>query len=111
MTKNRKSNGGVERRRNFKNLNISIQRARPVPVKVDPLQADVGATKWVAPSSLSAPPSAGPQVSRRGPGWKPVLRSATWQGQETLPQLKRSLGWPFRLVAARANRRFQGAPA
>jgi len=49
--------------------------------------ANVGATKWVAPSSLSAPPSAGPQVSRRGPGWRPVLRSARWQGQEKLPQL------------------------
>src|SRR5208283_4393321 len=87
MTKNRKSHGGLERCRNFRNLNESEPDARPVPVKVDPLQADVRATKWVAPSSLSAPPSAGPQVSRRGPGWRPVLRSATWQGQETLPQL------------------------
>src|SRR5271166_694240 len=58
MTKNRKSHGGIDRCRNFKNLNISRQRARPVLVKVDPLQADVGAAKWVAPSSLSAPPSA-----------------------------------------------------
>src|SRR5271157_1884284 len=84
MTKNRKSYGGLERCRNFRNLNESEPDARPVPVKVDPLQADAGATKWVAPLSLSAPPSAGPQVSRRGPGWRPVLRSARWQGQETL---------------------------
>src|SRR5208282_2959432 len=59
MTKNRKSYGGLERCRNFRNLNESEPDARPVPVKVDPLQADVVATKWVAPSSLSAPPSAG----------------------------------------------------
>src|SRR5208337_530698 len=93
MTKNRKSYGGLERCRNFRNLNESEPDARPVPVKVDPLQADVVATKWVAPSSLSAPPSAGPQVSRRGPGWRPVLRSARWQGQETLPQLGGQ--WPL----------------
>jgi len=85
--KESESHGGIERCRNFRNLYLSLPDARPVPVKVDPVQADVGATKWVAPSSLSAPPSAGPQVSRRGPGWRPVLRSARWQGQETLPQL------------------------
>ncbi|MGC1722747.1 MAG: hypothetical protein WA746_27525, partial [Isosphaeraceae bacterium] len=40
---------GIDRCRNYRNLNISLQRARSVPAKVDPLQADVGATKWVAP--------------------------------------------------------------
>src|SRR5271157_2279358 len=50
MAKNRKSHRGIERRRNFRNLNESEPDARPVPVKVDPVQADVGATKWVAPS-------------------------------------------------------------
>src|SRR5208282_1987247 len=80
---------GLNQVRNFRNLNESEPDARPVPVKVDPVQADVGATQWVAPSSVPAPPSAGPQVSRRGPGWRPVLRSARWQGQGTLPQLVR----------------------
>src|SRR5208337_1378903 len=65
----------------------SLPGARPVPVQMDLVEADVSATKWVTPSGLSAPPSAGPQVSRRGPGWRPVLRSARWQGQATLPQL------------------------
>src|SRR5208282_3324982 len=38
--------------------------------------------------TVSRPPrSAQPQVTRRGPGWRPVLRSARWQGRETLPQL------------------------
>src|SRR5208283_5017483 len=78
---------GLNQVRNFRNLNESEPDARPVPVKVDPVQADAGATKWVAPSGLSAPPSAGPQVSRRGPRWRPVLRSASWQAQENLPQL------------------------
>ena len=31
---------------------LSLPDARPVPVKVGPVQADVGATKWVAPSVL-----------------------------------------------------------
>src|SRR5208337_2420808 len=56
MTKNRKSYGGIERCRNFRNLYLSQPDARPVPVKVDPVQADAGATKWVAPSSLSPHP-------------------------------------------------------
>src|SRR5271165_1152143 len=37
--------------------------ARTAAVQVDPLQADVGATRWVAPISLSAPPT-----PFRGPG-------------------------------------------
>src|SRR5208337_258630 len=53
MTKNRKSYGGIERCRNFRNLYLSLPDARAVPVKVDPVQADVGATKWVAPSGLT----------------------------------------------------------
>ncbi len=53
MTKNRKIDRGVERCRNFRNLYLSLPDARPVPAKVDPLQADVAATKWAAPSSLS----------------------------------------------------------
>src|SRR5208283_5033698 len=48
---------GLNQVRNFRNLNESEPDARPVPVKVDPVQADVGATKWVAPSSLSARPA------------------------------------------------------
>src|SRR5208337_4288271 len=47
MTKNRKSHEGLERRRNFWNPYFFLPNARPVPMKVDPLQADVGATKWV----------------------------------------------------------------
>ncbi len=53
MTKNRNIDRGVERCRNFRNLYLSLPDARPVPAKVDPLQADVAATKWAAPSSLS----------------------------------------------------------
>src|SRR5208337_2873501 len=43
---------GLNQVRNFRNLNESEPDARPVPVKVDPVQAAVGATKWVAPSGL-----------------------------------------------------------
>jgi len=55
MTKNRKSHGGICWLRELPNLDISRQRARPLPVQVDPVQADVGATKWVAPSGLPHP--------------------------------------------------------
>ncbi len=50
MTKSRKFHGGIERRRNFRNLNESEPDVRPVPVRVDPVQADVGATKRLDPS-------------------------------------------------------------
>src|SRR5271157_1268442 len=46
--KESESHGGIERCRNFRNLYLSLPDARPVPVKVDPVQADAGATKWVA---------------------------------------------------------------
>ena len=39
------SHGGIERRRNFENLYFSLPDARPVPVKVGPLQAIVHASK------------------------------------------------------------------
>src|SRR5271157_4835462 len=82
MTKNRKSHGGIERCRNSNNLYLSLPDARPVPVKVDPLQADVGATKWVAPSSLSAPPSAGAPMEGAWP-----QRRTTTPCRSTTPAL------------------------
>src|SRR5271157_3743666 len=50
MTKSWKSHGGIDGCRTFRNLYLSLPNARPVLVQVDLVQADVGATKWVAPS-------------------------------------------------------------
>src|SRR5208337_1627908 len=55
MTKIWKFHGGIDGCRTFRNLCLSLPNARPVLVQVDLLQADVGATKWVAPSGPRLP--------------------------------------------------------
>src|SRR5271157_4537152 len=47
-----KSHGGIDGCRNFRNLYLYPPNARPVLVKVDLAQVDVGATKLVARSGL-----------------------------------------------------------
>src|SRR5271157_5245880 len=52
MTKSWRSYGSIDGCRTFRNLYLSLPNARPVLVKRDLVQADVGATKLVAPSTL-----------------------------------------------------------
>src|SRR5208337_4271613 len=59
-----KSHGGPDGCRNFRNLYLYPPNARPVLVKVDLVQADVGATKWVAPLGLL---SEGSSTTKRPP--------------------------------------------
>src|SRR5271157_5689605 len=49
MTNIWKPHGEIDGCRTLRNLYLSLPNARPVLVQVDLLQADVGATKWVAP--------------------------------------------------------------
>src|SRR5208283_39088 len=63
MTKSWKSHGGLDGCRTFRKLYLSLPNARPVLVKVDLVQADVGATKWVAVSGLIEQPK---RASGRG---------------------------------------------
>ncbi len=72
---------GFERRSILKTLYKSLPSARPVLVTVNPPQADVCATKGVAPSGFFALPFAGPRVSGRSPGWRLLPRTLMRQGE------------------------------
>jgi hypothetical protein len=103
-----KSHGGIDGCRNFKNLYLSLPYARPVLVKVDLLQADVGATKWVAPSGLptivGCGAGSGKRGAREGSGREGMRQTTERRFRFTAPLLYRSVqeiaaiadlyGWP-----------------